>query len=131
VAESSARVPTRAQAWCARALSKSIGDAGWGMLGSVLTYMAERSEGVMILVNPRDTSQTCSGCGSLVPKDLSERTHSCLVCWLVLDRDLNASRNILRKGILLEQQKFRPVDETTATPLRLEVHSAPMKQEAA
>jgi putative transposase len=27
-----------------RRLSKSLGDAGWGMLRNALTYMAERSE---------------------------------------------------------------------------------------
>jgi putative transposase len=40
-----------------RHLSKSIGDAGWGLLRSALTYMASLSEGVMVLVDPRYTSQ--------------------------------------------------------------------------
>ena len=48
-----------------RHLSKSIGDAGWGLLRNALTYMAERSEGVMVFVDPRNTSQLCSGCGEL------------------------------------------------------------------
>ena len=41
-------------------LSKSIYDAGWGMLRNALTYMAKMSEGVMAFVNPRNTSQLCS-----------------------------------------------------------------------
>ncbi len=44
-------------------VSKSIGDAGWGLVRDALTYMAELSEGVTALVDPRGTSQVCSGCG--------------------------------------------------------------------
>jgi putative transposase len=67
-----------------RRLGKSIGDAGWGMLRNALTYMAERSEGVIAFVNPRDTSQLCSGCGERVEKDLAVRVHVCPyrgLCW--------------------------------------------------
>jgi len=101
-----------------RRLSKSIGDAGWGLLRSALTYMAEWSEGVMVLVDPRSTSQLCSGCGSLVPRDLSERVHRCPVCGLMLDRDVNASRNILKRGleIGMEHTESKPV-ETQPLPL--------------
>jgi len=52
-----------------------------------------------IAVNPKDTSQLCSRCHSIVSKDLSVRIHSCPVCGLVLDRDLNASFNILSLGL--------------------------------
>ena len=44
------------------------------------------------------TSQKCSGCGELVQKSLSVRTHVCSHCGLVADRDHNAARNILRAG---------------------------------
>ena len=63
-----------------RTLSKSIGDAGWGILRNALTYMGEVSEGVTAFVNPRNTSQLCSGCGATVPKSLSERKHRCPFC---------------------------------------------------
>jgi transposase len=48
-----------------------------------------------VTVNPRNTSQVCSGCGEVVPKKLSVRIHACPVCGLVEDRDVNAARNIL------------------------------------
>ncbi len=113
-----------------RCLSKSVGDAGWGILRGALTYMAQRSEGVMVLVDPLNTSQTCSGCGSLVPKDLSERVHRCPNCGLELDRDVNASRNILHKGIPLEQRESKPV-ETQPIPLGSSVWQVEsMNQEA-
>jgi putative transposase len=35
----------------------------------------------------------------VVPKDLSLRVHDCPHCRLRLDRDLNAARNILRRGM--------------------------------
>lgn len=111
-------------------LSKSIGDAGWRILRHTLTYMAERSLGVTACVDPRNTSQLCSGCGELVPKDLAERVHACPHCGLVLDRDVNAARNILRKGIGLEQPESTPVGEVTATQLSEAGQVASMNQEA-
>jgi putative transposase len=96
-------------------LSKSIGDAGWGMLRNALTYMAELSEGVTAFVDPRYTSQICSGCGSLVPKTLAERVHRCSCCGLVLDRDVNAARNILRKGIGMVRAESKPVGDSAST----------------
>lgn len=50
-----------------------------------------------------NTSQVCSGCGYMpdVPKTLANRIHTCLYCGLVLDRDVNAARNILRLGLSL------------------------------
>jgi predicted RNA-binding Zn-ribbon protein involved in translation (DUF1610 family) len=73
----------------------------WGKTPSMrarnLTYMAERSLGVTVPVNPVNTSQICSGCGCVVKKDLSVRTHCCPRCGLTLDRDVNAARNILRR----------------------------------
>ena len=42
------------------------------------------------------TSKTCSGCGHVKAKlALSERTYRCARCGLVLDRDINAARNLL------------------------------------
>ena len=52
----------------------------------------------IILVDPRGTSQICSGCGRVVKKDLSVRVHNCPGCGLIIDRDVNAARNILNRG---------------------------------
>lgn len=98
-----------------RHLSKSIGDAGWGILKNALTYMARLSEGVIAFVDPRYTSQLCSACGSVVPKTLAMRIHVCPCCGLVLDRDVNAARNILRKGIGMGCAEFTPVGDLTST----------------
>jgi putative transposase len=98
-----------------RCVSKSIADAGWGILRNALTYMAELSEGVTAFVDPRYTSQICSGCGSFVPKTLAERVHRCSCCGVVLDRDVNAARNILRKGIGMVRAESKPVGDSAST----------------
>ena len=76
-------------------LNKSIADASWSMFRSVLTMKAENAGPLVVAVAPAYTSQMCSGCGNIVKKPLKERTHKCLSCGLVLDRDTNASVNIL------------------------------------
>ena len=80
-------------------LAKSIMDAAWGILLYQLRYKAESAGTHVIAVNPRGTSQRCSGCGETVKKTLWQRTHSCPHCGLELGRDANASRNILALGI--------------------------------
>jgi putative transposase len=80
-------------------LARSISDASWSRFVSMLGYKAEKAGSYLIRVDPRNTSQRCSGCGELVPKSLAVRTHACPSCGLVIDRDYNASLNILRAGI--------------------------------
>jgi putative transposase len=80
-------------------LNKSIADASWSMFRAILTQKAESAARVVIAVNPAYTSQDCSECGYRVKKTLSERIHVCPCCGLVLDRDVNAARNILKIAV--------------------------------
>jgi len=80
-----------------KGIRKSITDASWGQLLNQLVYKAEYAGRRAIKVNPRNTSKMCSNCGELVNKKLSDRIHKCK-CGLILDRDINASKNILRAG---------------------------------
>lgn len=82
-----------------RSMNKSIGDAAWYQLRQYTEYKAEWAGRTCIAVDPRGTSQLCSGCGEVVKKDLSVRIHSCTHCGLEIDRDLNASLNILARGL--------------------------------
>jgi putative transposase len=81
-----------------RYLAKSISDASWGKFFALLSYKAEEAGRTVTKVPPNETSQICSGCGEKVHKSLSVRIHHCPYCDLVMDRDLNASINILRAG---------------------------------
>lgn len=80
-------------------LAKFVHDAAWHKLRQMLIYKAENAGKSVVMVDPRWTSQVCSGCGSVVPKDLSVTTHSCPKCGSKLDRDVNAARNILNRAV--------------------------------
>ena len=82
-----------------RSLNRSILDSGWTTFKQMLHSKAVEAGCEVINVNPAYTSQMCSGCGSIVKKELSERQHKCNICGLDIGRDLNASRNILRVGM--------------------------------
>ena len=83
-------------------LAKSISDAAWSGFRSMLVVKAEWAGRRFIAVNPAYTSQTCSGCGHRLASDrrlgLSQRVFDCPCCSLHIDRDLNASINILTLG---------------------------------
>ncbi len=107
-------------------LASAIMDASWGQLRQLTAYKAERRGGRVILVEPRGTSQKCSGCGDAVPKVLSERVHDCPNCGLVMDRDVNAARNILKAGL-----ERAPEEEQPPLVQRRRISKfAPVKQEA-
>jgi putative transposase len=90
-------------------LASAILDACWGKTRQLTVYKAERRGGRVILVEPRGTSQECSGCGKVVEKPLSVRTHSCPYCGLELDRDVNAARNILARGLEQARAETEPL----------------------
>lgn len=79
-----------------RHLAKSISDAGWSTFRQWLEYFGYKYGKVTVAVPPRNTSQKCSSCGSIVQKSLSTRTHICPHCFFVEDRDINAAINILK-----------------------------------
>jgi len=79
-------------------LAKSISDASWAKFIEYVSYKAESAGKKVVFVNPRNTSQICSGCGKIVKKSLSVRIHRCLYCGLEIDRDVNAAIIILRLG---------------------------------
>lgn len=87
-------------------LAKAIADTAWSQLVRYTTYKAEGAGGRVVLVDPRHTSQDCSACGHRVEKSLAERVHRCPQCGLMLDRDINAARNILALG--LQSRGTRP-----------------------
>lgn len=79
-------------------LARSAHDVSLGMFRELLAYKAIGAGCGIVEVKPAYTSQACSGCGCIVPKKLSVRTHHCPDCGLIIDRDINAARNILSAG---------------------------------
>ncbi len=80
-------------------LAKSISDVLWSQLTNFVSYKAEEAGKRVEFVDPKNTSQECSNCGKIVKKSLSQRVHKCPFCGFVIDRDLNAAINILKKGL--------------------------------
>jgi putative transposase len=79
-------------------LAKSISDASWYNFRQWLEYFGEKLGRKIIAVPPHFTSQECSNCGARVQKSLSTRTHSCLHCGHVEQRDVNAAKVILSRA---------------------------------
>ncbi len=85
-------------------MAKSVLDAGWSDLKRCLSYKSIRNGGSTLEVSEHMTSQTCSSCGALPPErpkgiaGLGIREWTCGGCMATHDRDVNAARNILRRG---------------------------------
>jgi putative transposase len=83
-----------------RSLARAISDASWSQFRAMLEYKAEwRGRTVIAVDRWLPSSKTCSKCGRVkASMPLGERTLRCDQCPLVLDRDINAARNILAAG---------------------------------
>jgi putative transposase len=81
-------------------LAKSIHDVAWSQFASLLSFKAAWAGRKYVAVNPAYTSQDCSQCGHRkTDLTLADRTYTCSCCGVMLDRDLNASLNILGVGL--------------------------------
>jgi putative transposase len=78
-------------------LAKSILDVAWRTFLNILQAVAVRRGKHTQEVDARGTSIECFNCGERVVKDLSVRVHNCLNCSVSLDRDYNASINVLKR----------------------------------
>jgi putative transposase len=79
-------------------LANSIQDAAWSQFTALLAYKAAGAGREYGAVNPAFTSQDGSRCGHRHVLSLADRLYTCPCGGLVLDRDRNASLNILRLG---------------------------------
>lgn len=90
--------------------SKNTLDSSWRTFLQLLLYKAESADTEVILVDPKDTSKECSECGVKTDKKLWQREHSCPSCGYTTDRDYNAAKNILGKGLA----EVTPADTETS-----------------
>ena len=86
-------------------MAKSVLDAGWGQLKTMLEYKCDHAGIVFKEVNEAYTTQTCSCCGALPDSrprgiaGLGIREWTCSACGVThSDRDVNAAKNILAVG---------------------------------
>ena len=80
-------------------LNKSILDQGWGMMIDMLEYKQHWQGGVLIKVNPRYTSQTCSQCQHITKENRqTQAKFECVKCGHKANADVNAAKNILAAG---------------------------------
>jgi putative transposase len=82
-----------------RGLNRRILDQGWGEFRRQLKYKLEWSGGKLLLVDPRNTSRTCSACGDVSAENrTTQAAFKCVACGLALNADTNAARNILGRA---------------------------------
>lgn len=109
--------------------AKSVMDSSWGTFLQKLEYKCK----LLVEVSPRNTTIDCSRCGNKMPKSLAIRIHRCDKCNLVLDRDHNASINILKKGLEIFNMLAKvdyprlPQELREVTPVEISMRS--VKQE--
>ena len=97
-------------------LSKSISDVSWSSFVSKLEYKIAENQSCLVKIDAYyPSSKTCSNCGCVKDKlSLSERTYKCNECGFTIDRDLNASINILNVGL----KQIEATVATTGTSLK-------------
>lgn len=82
-------------------LAKAINDASWGQFVSMLSYKAELNDKQVVKIDRwYPSSKTCHHCGWVNEGlKLSDRQWVCPRCGKVIDRDINAAKNILSEGL--------------------------------
>ena len=97
-------------------LSKAISSVSWSSFITKLEYKIAENQGCLIKIDRfYPSSKTCSNCGCVKKElKLSERTYHCSECGFTIDRDLNASINILKAGLKI----IEATDATTGTSLK-------------
>lgn len=84
-------------------LAAAIADAGWRKFLTMLQYKGEAYKKTVILVSPKNTTQTCSACGYVrkgtEKLTLADREWECPNCHVFHKRDTNAAENILQRAL--------------------------------
>jgi putative transposase len=108
-------------------LSKAISDVAWSSFVSKLKYKAQWNDKEVIVIDRfYPSSKTCSCCDHVKESlSLDERTWTCSKCDTIHDRDVNASKNILRRALAI--QSTGTVDNRNGAKVRPEVVSKATK----
>ncbi|MFC7198991.1 RNA-guided endonuclease InsQ/TnpB family protein [Halospeciosus flavus] len=79
--------------------ARNTAEVGWRDFITILEHHGEKNGCHVVSVNPRGTTKECASCGVETRKPLWVREHSCPACGFELDRDWNASLNVLSRGL--------------------------------
>ena len=106
--------------------AKNKQDAAWSRFLELLEYKADLHGTYVVEVEPAGTTKECAVCGVESAKSIWVREHSCPACEHTEDRDLNAAKNILSRGLKqlgAGRSESTPVQTAlpTLTPHREEV----------
>ena len=119
-----------------RHLARALADASLAELRRQLTYKTSWYGSQLIVADPfHPSSKTCSACGWVKAKlTLAERTFTCEVCGLGIDRDLNAARNLATLAQHVAQsgwetQNARGADRETQSAGQVALKWEPSSQE--
>ena len=84
-------------------LAKAISDSGWRSFLTILEWTALKRNKSLILIDPKNTTQTCSICGVISDEKiiLGIEEWTCPNCGKHHIRDINAAINIKSKGLSL------------------------------
>lgn len=111
-------------------LSKSILDSCWGKLRQYISYKAEWAGKLYMPVDYKGTTQRCSQCGKLVPKELQEREHKCPNCGFIAPRDYNSALEIKRLCLQKIRQELPESTLVEMEALSFQGQIPSLKQEA-
>jgi putative transposase len=89
-------------------LNRTILRNGWSMARTMLEYKQSWTGGRIVAVSPAYTSQECSECGHVSPANrVTQSRFCCVLCGHVEHADMNAAKNILARGIRLDDATTR------------------------
>ena len=111
-------------------LAKAVSDASWSTFVTMLEYKAKWYGKELVKIGRfYPSSKTCHHCGH-VKEDLSlaDRYYTCPNCGELIDRDLNAAKNILDEG--LRNISAGTVDYTDGEGVRLACKHSLKKSES-
>ena len=82
-----------------RGLNRIVTEQTWGIIRRQLTYKAAWAGRQLVAIDPKFTSQRCSGCGVVSAAHRRRKRYDCAECGMTEDADINAARNILHKAL--------------------------------
>ena len=104
-----------------RGLNRSISDVSWGELFSKIAWLAAKSGKPVLAVNPKHTSQECSGCHHVSKLNRDGEKFVCEECGHIDHADTQASRTILGRAnlkLVSKRRKNLPRDSRKVTLVR-------------